>query len=285
MKIAKFVLYIGIVFIGLNMVSCNNEPLDPAVNLKPSSVIPTNPTTPTNPGNTAIIANPCGDYYPLVKDNSWDFYNGTISKNLKITAVESYGGTDFYKINKNYFMTNQTTYVDADYTTHFRKSAGEYFMRIFVNKPEVYTPRTGAGTVASPYIPESSIAGVVIQPYEVIFLKDALAVNDSFTQVIPLAITRATTSTTLINSVPTLGTSYVSSTQNLEVTITLVEKNLTAIVNGYATTILKTKTVTVGVPGYQYNWYAKDIGLIEQTNVNATGVVTDYLKLTAFSFY
>lgn len=283
MRIVNFIRPFIIANILIIGISCNNEPIDPSINVKTSGVVPV--TNPTNPVVNPIIPNPSGDYYPLVKNNNWNFFNGTVTKNLKITAVEVFNMLDYYKVNKNFFMTNQTTYADADYTTHFRKKDGKYYERIFVNKPEIFTPQSGTGTTSDPIVPESSINGVVIQPYEFIFLKDGLAVNDTFTQTIPLAITKSKTSTIIVNSVKSLNTSYINSTANLVIDITLVEKTLNAIVNGYTTTVIKTKTVTSGIPGYQYNWYAKDIGLIEQTNVNAVGVVTDYFKLTAFTFY
>jgi hypothetical protein len=281
MKNIKIINKLILAIIATSIISCNNEPLDPSINLKASAVIPV--TNPTNPSVNPIIKNPSGDYYPLIKNNNWNFYNGTVTKNLKITAVETFNNFDYCKVNKNFFMTNQMVYQDADYTTHFRKKDGKYYQRIFINRPEVYTAASGSG---STFVPESSVPGIVVQPYEIMFLKEDLVLNVPFPLPrVQIYKTTSTTRTILFNSVPTLNTANLNTTENIDVTLTLVEVTANAIVNGYPTTILKIKTEIAGIPGFQYNWFAKDIGLIEQTNVNAIGTVTDYFKLTAFTFF
>ena len=140
------------------------------------------------------------------------------------------------------------------------------------------------GTPTSPFVAANSTStGIVIQPYEFIFLKESVAVDASFTQIIPLSILSTITSSGLVNSVLTQQTSNTNSIQNLEYKITTVEKIPVSVVNGYSTSVIKTKVEIVGVPGYQYNWYAKDIGLIRQANVNGLDVVTSYWNMTTFT--
>jgi hypothetical protein len=280
MKTSKLLLSIIILFLAFNFISCNNEPIDSKISLKTNEVIPTDPS---NPPIVPIIANPSGDFYPFKVNNIWNFNNGTLIKDNKITATQTINTKEYYKLNRSFFKA-YGTFNETETSIFFRKEAGIYHQRVFVNKPEVFTPQTGLGTPASPFVAANSTStGIVIQPYEFIFLKESLPIGESFLQSIPLSILSTTTTSVLVNSVLTQQTNNVNSVQNLEYKITTVEKIPVFVVNGYSTSVIKTKVEIVGVSGYQYNWYAKDIGLIKQANVNGLDVVTSYWDMTTFT--
>ncbi len=280
MRTIKLLLTIVFLFLAFNFISCNNEPIDPKISLKTNEVIPTDPS---NPPNVPIIANPSGDFYPLKVNNIWNYNNGTLINDNKITGTQTINTKEYFKFNRSFFKA-YGTFNDAVASIFIRKEAGVYYQRVFVNKPEVFTPQTGLGTTASPFVAANSTStGIFIQPYEFIFLRESDAIDVPFTQIIPLSILNTVTSSGLINSVLTQQTSNTNSTQNLEYKITIVEKVPSFSVNGYSTSVIKTKVEISGVSGYQYNWYAKDIGLIKQANVNALDVVTSYLDMTTFT--
>lgn len=280
MKTTKLLLSIIILFSTFNFISCNNEPIDPKISLKANEVIPTDPS---NPPIVPIIANPSGDFYPLKVNNIWNYNNGTLIKDNKITGTQTINSKEYFKFNRGFFKS-YGTFSETETSIFIRKETGIYYQKVFVNKPEVFTPQSGLGTPASPFVAANSTStGIVIQPYEFIFLKESVAVDASFTQIIPLSILSTITSSGLVNSVLTQQTSNTNSIQNLEYKITTVEKIPVSVVNGYSTSVIKTKVEIVGVAGYQYNWYAKDIGLIRQANVNGLDVVTSYWNMTTFT--
>ncbi len=280
MKTSKLLLSIIILFFTFNFISCNNEPIDPKISLKVNEVIPTDPS---NPPIVPIITNPSGDFYPLKVNNIWNYNNGTLIKDNKITGTQTINTKEYFKFNRSFFKS-YGTFNEAETSIFIRKEAGIYYQRVFINKPEVFSPQTGLGTPASPFVAANSTStGIVIQPYEFIFLKESDAVDVSFIQIIPLNILSSITSSGLVNSVLTQQTSNANLIQNLEYKITTVEKIPALSVNGYLTSVIKTKVEIVGVPGYQYNWYAKNIGLIKQVNLNALNVVTSYWDMTTFT--
>ncbi len=277
MKSLKFLQSLIILVLIISFTSCNNEPIDPKISLKTSDVISTDPTI---PNVVPIIANPSGDYYPLKVNNLWNFNNGTLIKNNKINAKITINAKEYYTFNRSFLKTN-ATFPEENVSIFIRKEAGFYSQRVFINKPEVFTPQSGTGSTAVGAV--STSPGVVIQPYEFVFLKESIPVNEFFTESVTLNVNTSVTSSSLVNSVLTQQTNTINSTPTLEYKITTIEKIPVKIVNGYSTSIIKTKVEITGVPGYQYNWYAKDIGLIEQANVNGLGVVTDYWKMTTFT--
>lgn len=281
MKIIKYLNSFIILILIISFASCNNEPIDPKISLKTTDVISTDPSIPPV---VPIIVNPSGDYYPLKVNNIWNFNNGTEIKNNKVNAKITINAKEYFTFNRSFLKTN-ATFPEENVSIFIRKESGIYYQRVFVNKPEIFTPQTGLGTAASPYVAAVSTSpGIVIQPYEFTFLKESLAVNDFFIQIIPLNITSAVTTSSVINSVLTQQTSNLSDlTKTIEYKITTVEKIPVFVVNGYSTSVIKTKVEIAGIPGYQFNWYAKDIGLIKQANVNALDVVISYWDMTTFS--
>ena len=274
MKIKKiFTILILFAIIGM-FTKCNTEPIDPKVNLTPNGIV----VPPVVNPNIPVIANPSGDYFPLVVNNSWNYDNGVAIKNLKLTNSETISTKLFYKTNRAIFGYNDADFSDADVTSHIRKDAESYYQRIFINRPEIIAKPAVGSTPAVVGVP-----GVTIQPYTIVFLKDDMAVGATYNQVVPITITTKTTTTQIINSTPTVVVSNINSTANISYDITVVEKTPNFIVNGYPTTILKIKTVSSATNDIINTWFAKDIGIWKQTKTNAAGVVTSFQNLTTFT--
>ncbi len=274
MKFNKVLSFVIITTILLNITACNYEPIDPNVNLYSAE----NPIAVPPNANIPVINNPSNDYFPLEVNNFWNYDNGTEIINYKLLSTDTYDSKLYYKANKAWVGYDSMMFKDSDITSHVLKDGVNYIQRIFINRAEVIAkPANGS-------IPEViGVSGIIIQPYFMTFLKDDLQVGASFNQTIPLAITTKTTTTQIINSAPTVVVSNINSTANLTFEITLVEKTPNIFVNGYLTTVLKTKTTSSSSTDIIYTWYAKDIGIWKQTRTNATGVVSNFLNLTAFS--
>ncbi|MBC7641998.1 MAG: hypothetical protein H7174_06625 [Flavobacterium sp.] len=273
MKFIKLFSFFTVFAILFSFTACNTEPIDPNVNLNPTGnvvVVPVNPNIP-------VIPNPSGDYFPMQINNSWNYDNGTTIKNFKINSTEIFDGKINYKTNRAFMGYDDKNFSESDITSHIRKDLEKYYQRIFINRPEI---------VAKPATPTTpavvGVPGVIVQPYTILFLKDNLAVGDTYNQVVPMSITTKTTTTQIINSSPTVVVSSISTTESVIYDITLVEKIQNIAVNGYFTTVLKIKTVSSATTDIIYTWYAKDIGIWKQTKTNAAGVVTNFQNLTTF---
>lgn len=262
-------LLLSVVFI-----SCNNEPIDPKVNLVPTGTV----VPPIVNPNIPVIDNPSGDYFPMMINNSWNYDNGLTISNYKIAATEVFNTKTFYKTNKAVFGYNDSEFTTAHVTSHIRKDANNYMQRIFINRPEIVAK---PATTTTPEV--IGKPGIIVQPYTITFFKDNLAVGAPYTETIPMFITTKTTTTQIINSTPTVVVSNVATTINAIYTTELVEIIPSIFVNGYQTMVMKAKTTSNVSTDIIYTWYAKDIGIWKQTKVNAAGVVTNYQNLTTFT--
>ena len=273
MKLINLFSFLTVFAILLSFTACNTEPIDPNVSLNPSTnvaVIPINPNIP-------LILNPSGDYFPLQINNSWNYDNGIVIKNFKITSTETFDGKINYKTNRAVMGYDDKNFSELDITSHIYKDLEKYYQRIFINRPEIVAKPATPTTAAVAGVP-----GIIVQPYTILFLKDNLAIGDTYNQVVPLSITTKITTTQIINSLPTIVVSNVGSLLSVTYDITLIEKTPNIYVNGYLTTVLKTKTVSNATTDIIYTWYAKDIGIWKQTKTDVTGVVTNYQNLTTF---
>lgn len=235
----------------VSLTSCDNEPIDSALNLEDFS---------NDDGSGNGNGNASGDYMPLALNNIWyyAFYNSTTVKDYKINAVESIDGVTYYRLNRAITSPIETTlFTESDVTVHMRKSNGNYYQRTHVHKE---------GTSSSP--------AITIEPFELIFLKDYLAVGESFSQTVNI-----TTSTTFLGVTNT-------STEPTTYVITIMGKNLSVTV-GETTfnEVIKVK-MEYEDGSFSYDWFAKNVGWIKSEDYDSdVSPQNGGLSITDYTLY
>ncbi len=234
-----------VVFAMVSIVSCDIEPIDPAINLDDIQD-PNNPTNPVDPGVSS------GDYWPRAINNEWFFeQTGTNDITYKMIGTDVFNGQTYYK-----FAPISVGTASSDNTWLNKNGAS-------------YTFKYGDVTFDAGGL-SGSITG-----FEVLFLKDDLAVNETWSGTF--------TQTTTYTGIPPINqsTNYVG---------TILAKDVTETVDGETyNDVIKSKIVqttsfsgvsTVTTTEY---WFAKDVGPIRiyttQTGNSTTyeAILTDYI--------
>lgn len=254
---AFFVLLTALAF-----TSCDTEPVDnELVGNNPTPENPNNPGNPNNPNNPGNPTNPgtsTGNYWPMAIGNEWIFDLEGEVQPLEMTSTEVIEGNTYYRMDQ-FFAGGASTPggVTSTATTRLRHNNGDYYARISAEVP------------AQPGMP-----AVVVTPYEYIFLKDYLAVGQSWTS-----------TATQVTSYP--GIPMPPITMTLNITGTVMEKGVSATVDGVVyNNVMKVKLVqNINMMGQtsstvSHMWLAKDIGPIfsesEGLGVNYSYILTDY---------
>lgn len=210
----------------------------------------------TNPGTSE------GDYFPMAVNNQWVFSdNGVAMEPMKIVGTETVNSSTYYKVDQ--FFTNAgTAGLTGSAKMLLRKNGGEYSVRVSVQ------------------IPEEEGVSITVSPFEFTFLKDNLAAGATWTQ----DVTQTTTM-----ELP--GTPIPPVVMTIKFTGTILEKNVTAEVNGETyNDVIKVKltqqvmaspTTPSDIEISTEMWFSKNIGPIKsQTNeggVNTNQVLESYI--------
>jgi hypothetical protein len=111
MKNIKSVVKVLLIVFGFSAVSCENEPVDPTLNLS------------NNTGSTTS-----GDYWPTAINNVWNMErNGTALDPIKIIGTGSFGGQTYYKFAEQSGIGNGTS---GAATTWLNKNGGNYNYKV-----------------------------------------------------------------------------------------------------------------------------------------------------------
>jgi len=231
-----------LVLISFSLISCEADGIDPVYyvnNNNNPGPTPNNPPGEDDGDDDNEPGTSQGDYFPMALNNEWDFiYTGDFDEDpapMKIIGTEVIGGVTYYKIN-HYFQESGTDDFTGEADIHLRKNGGIYYERVSVDIPAA-----------------NGLPGITIDPYEVIVLKDNLAVGQSWTQ----TVTQTTT-----YDMP--GFPPVTMTMNYKGTI--MQKDLTVTVEGETfTDVIKEKMVQtiMGAEYVTYIWFAKNVGPIK----------------------
>lgn len=236
MKKIKLITAVLVFFAAFNLTSCDNEPIDPAINLNNGG---------NNGGNTGGGGTTTGDYWPAALNNQWVFnLNGVQQTPMKIVSINAINGNTYYTFNQQ-TGSGGTGTSGTSATIRLRKTNGDYYIKV----EDIVTPAQAGG------IPGSTTTGS-----ETILLKDYLAVGGTWTS----SYTQTTTYTD--PSFPVISLGFV-------IDASIVEKNISLTVNGAVyTDVIKVKYVqnvtSFGqtTSSINYYWFSKNVGPIKITN-------------------
>lgn len=249
MKRIRFSALVILFVAAFQTISCDVEPIDPAV----LSDTPTNPTNPnpTDPGDGGTSS---GDYYPTALDNKWTYSQDGTSFDMKMISINSIAGNTYYTFD-SLFGAGEGMIGSA--TGRLRKSGGNYHMRI----EDIVI--SGMGLV-----PDMTISG-----NETIILKDNIELNQTWTQ-------------DYVQTTSFADPLFPDITMNVHITGKILEKESTVTVGGTTYEhVIKTSYVQeasgVGVEAETvttYYWFAKDIGPVKIEMVDADGTTLTELQ-------
>jgi hypothetical protein len=192
-----------------------------------------------------------GDYWPMALNNQWQFESDEPQNDepMKIVETETIDGTLYYKVNYA-FANSGTDDLTGTAVIYLRKQGAEYYQRVQVN------------------VPEQEGLNVTVSPYELLILKD-LEPGQSWTD--------STTQITSYQSTdPELPIDIPDSEATIDITGTVLEKDITVNVNGATYShVIKVKCiqdVTIHLGGgapdlttstVTFMWFCKGVGPIK----------------------
>lgn len=239
-----------VLFSIISFVSCETEPLDPELDLNdfqnPSDS--NNPNNPNNPGTST------GDYWPTAINNEWVFeQTGTTDLIYKMVGTDVFDNQTYYRFDPISADGSSTSAIDV--VTWLNKNGSNYTLKY---DDIVFD----AGGLAG------SISG-----FEVLILKDDLAVNQTWTG--------SYNQTTTFTGIPPIS-------QTTNYTGTILAKDVTEIVDGVSyTNVIKCKidqntniggNVTSTSSEY---WFSKDVGplkivITSEGSTASESILVDY---------
>ena len=190
-----------------------------------------------------------GNYFPMAIGNTWnyDVSNEDENSQMKINSTETINGALYYKVTDLPIGVGadipEGNFPGLDVRSHLRKNGANYIQRFYAFIPEMM----------GGLIPQMEI-----EAFEITFLKDNLAVGESWTE-----------TKTIVTNVVMFG---MSQTINANATFNSVieQKGISMTVNGVTyTDVIKVKTTATVVSedgtevSEAQNWFAKDVGLIK----------------------
>lgn len=148
MKNIKLIAGIFLILTSFTFTSCENEPIDSAINLDDNN----------GGGGTST-----GDYWPAALNNQWVYkLNGVQQSPMKIISVNSINNATYYTFDT--LFGQGSTGGNAAATVRLKKNSGDYYIRI-----EDLNLNLGGGLTAT------------MTGYEYILLKDYLTVGQTWT--------------------------------------------------------------------------------------------------------
>lgn len=237
-----------VLFSIVTFVSCSIEPIDSAIDLADfNSVDPNNPNNPNNPGTST------GDYWPRAINNEWVFeQTGTSNLTYKMVGTDVFNNLTYYRFDP--VSVGGSTSANGA-VAWLNKNGANYSLKY---DDISFNAGTFTGTITG---------------FEVLLLKDDLAVNQTWTGTY--------SQTTTYTGVPPIS-------QSTNYTGTILAKDVTEIVDGETyTNVLKSKLVqTTNIAGSSTEtsteyWFSKDVGPIKivttsQSTTNTESILIDY---------
>lgn len=244
---ASLVLSVG----AMAVVSCDYEPLDPAINLTPEIANPGNPAEPSE-----------GDYWPAALNNTWNYVRGGETFQMKIVSINAINGHTYYTFNEQ-FGTGSSG-MGGSAITRMRKSGGDYYEKV-----EDIT-----------LLPTGPLPGGTVSGWESIMLKDNVAVGSTWNHNIA--------QTTSYNDpmIPTLTTNLGISGKIIEkgVTVTVQGQVYDNVIKTEYSITMTMAGIPAGPAAVTTYWFAKDVGPIKAVTEDNSG--ENYTtELVSYSLY
>lgn len=247
----KIITGIFLIFAAFTFTSCDNEPIDPAIDLGNNNGGGNNGGGENNGGgNNGGGGTSTGDYWPTALNNQWVFkQDGVVQEPMKIASINSINSYTYYTFNQMFGTSNEGT--SAGVVSRLRKNSGDYYLKI-----EDFTFDTGLGITGT------------LTGYEMLILKDYLNASQTWTG--------SFTQTATFTGIP-------STTQTTNYTGQILERDASVTVNGTNyTSVIKMKiTQSVSIAGVTESnvvteyWFAKDIGPIKAVTVSTDDMGTE----------
>jgi hypothetical protein len=245
MKNIKFLAGIFLVLTAFTFTSCENEPIDSAIDLNNGGN--------NGGGNNGGGGTSTGDYWPTALNNQWVFkQDGVVQPPMKMVSINSIGSFTYYTFDQ-LFGTGSSG-ASAGVVARLRKNSGDYYLKI-----EDFTFDTGLGITGT------------LTGYEMLILKDYLNVNQTWSG----SFSQTATFTGLPST--TQATSYSGVILEKDATVTVNGTNYTNVIK-----MKITQTVTVmGAPTNNVvteYWFAKDIGPVKAVTVSTDDTGTETIN-------
>lgn len=236
-----------VLFSVITFVSCETEPLDPAIDLAAIQGV-SNPNNPNNPGTSS------GDYWPRAINNEWVFeQTGTSDLTYKMVGTDIFNTQTYYRFDPISVNGSSTSATGA--VAWLNKNGGNYNLKY----DDIVIDVGGfTGTITG---------------FEVLLLKDDLAINQTWTG--------SYTQTTTYTGIPaiTQTTNYTGTILAKDVTETVDGETYTNVLKSklvQTTNIAGNSTVT----STEY-WFSKDVGPIKivttsQGSTASESILIDY---------
>lgn len=233
-----------ILICSISFVSCDNEPIDSAIDLTDLN------DDGSGNGNGNGNGNSTGDYWPTALNNQWTYKrDGVLQAPSKMISINAINGNTYYTFDSFMAQSGQAT---ISPTTRVRKNSGDYYYKL-----DDFNITLGGGLTG------------VQTGFEMIILKDYLNVGQTWTG-------NYSQTTTYNNPIiPTIS-------QNVSFVGTILEKDITITVNGETfPNVIKMRLVqdydypaSSGLPDITVTneyWFAKDVGIVKAINETSQG--------------
>ena len=248
MKNIKLVACLFFILTAFTFTSCENEPIDSAINLDDFN---------NGGGGTST-----GDYWPTALNNQWVYkLNGVQQSPMKIISVNSIDNATYYTFDTLFGQGSAGSVGNA--TVRLRKNSGDYYIRI-----EDLNLNLGSGLTAT------------MTGYEYILLKDYLTVGQTWTGTYNQTTTYSDPQLPAI----THTTSYTGTVVETGLSLTV---NGTSFPNVIKVRV-RQSTSFPGSPEPSVvdsdYWFAKDVGPIKAVNLSTVNGNTTTNTNDLFSF-
>ncbi|MBL7887025.1 MAG: hypothetical protein JNJ52_09770 [Flavobacterium sp.] len=244
----KIKLFASVLFLisTFSLVSCDNEPIDSAIDLD-------NFTNDDGSGNGNGNGTSTGDYWPTALNNQWVYKrDGALQSPSKIISINAINGNTYYTFDSFISQSIGGGTASAAPTTRVRKSSGDYYYKL-----DDFNFNLGGGMTG------------VQTGCEFIILKDYLNVGQTW---------NGTYNQTTSYNNPLIP----SITQTVTYEGTILEKDISITVNGETFPhVIKMELVqdydypaSSGLPDITVSndyWFAKDVGLVKAINTTSQG--------------
>lgn len=246
----KFLASLVVLFCTLSLVSCDNEPIDPSIDLLSFN----DDGSGNGNGNGNGNGTSTGDYWPTALNNQWVYKrDGVLQSPSKIISINAINGFTYHTFDS--FLAQSSSGTTISPTTRVRKNSGDYFYKL-----DDFNIILGAGLTG------------VQTGFEFPILKDYLEVGQSWTgsysqtttynnPIIP-AVSQT------VNYIGTILARDISITVNTDTYDEVIKMRLVQEYDYDPSSGIQDFTVT-----NEY-WFAKDIGLVKGVNQTTTSTTT-----------
>lgn len=246
----KLLASLVVLFCTFTLVSCDNEPIDPSIDLLAFN----DDGSGNGNGNGNGGGTSSGDYWPTALNNQWVYKrDGVLQSPSKIISINSINGFTYHTFDS--FLGQSSSGTTAAATTRVRKNSGDYFYKL-----DDFNITLGGGLTG------------VQTGFEFPIFKDYLEVGQSwsgsYTQTTTYNNPIIPSVSQTVNYIGTILARDISITVNGDTYDNVIKMRLVQNYDYDASSGLPDMTVT-----NEY-WFAKEVGVVKGTNQTTSGTST-----------